>query len=73
MLKKPIFYPNSLPTTPVSGIAMAAATIYEVRTQDIWSWVAASEPCMCGKATLAIVESSDCMMVASITEKVIAL
>ena len=38
----------------------------------IWSWVAPRLPCMCGSATLAMVVSSACMIVASITETVMA-
>ncbi len=53
---------------PVAGVAMAAATIYEVSTHEIWSCVADSEPCMFGSATFAIVVSSACIKVASITE-----
>ena len=50
---------------------IAAATMYEVSTQVIWSCVAESDPWMCGSATLAIVLSSACMIEASITETVI--
>ena len=56
---------------PVSGVAMAAATMYEVSTQEIWSCELCSAPCMCGSATLAIVVSSACMIVASMIETVI--
>ena len=31
------------------------AMILRVTTQAIWSWVAESEPCICGKETLAMV------------------
>jgi hypothetical protein len=31
--------------------------MYEVRTQEIWSWVTENVPCMCGSATAAIVQS----------------
>src|SRR5512143_2685271 len=55
---------------PVSGMKIAAATMYEVSTQEICSCVALIAPCMCGSATLAIVVSSACMMVASITDTV---
>ena len=37
----------------------------------IWSCEACSAPCMCGSATLAMVVSSACMMVASMIEMVI--
>src|ERR1700760_4574244 len=50
---------------------MAAATMYEVSTQVIWSCELCSAPCMCGSATLAIVVSSACMIVASMMETVI--
>jgi hypothetical protein len=50
---------------------MAEATMYEVSTQVIWSCDACRLPCMCGSATLAIVVSSACMMVASMIEMVI--
>jgi hypothetical protein len=56
---------------PVSGSAMAEATMYEVSTQVIWSCEACRLPCMCGNATLAMVVSSACMMVASMIEMVI--
>ena len=45
--------------------------MYEVSTQVLCSCEADSEPCMCGSATLAIVPSSACMMVAIITTQVI--
>jgi hypothetical protein len=56
---------------PVTGVAMAAATMYEVNTQVIVSWAALRLPCMLGNATLAIVVSSTCMMVASMIDTVI--
>ena len=49
---------------------MAAATMYEVNTQAIWSWVAEKLPCMLGSATLAMVVSITCITVASMTEAV---
>src|SRR5713226_7960552 len=51
---------------------IAAAMMYEVSTQVMVSLVAARLPWMCGKATLAIVESSACMIVASMIETVMA-
>jgi hypothetical protein len=45
-------------------------TTYEVSTQVIWSCAALRLPCMCGRATFAIVPSSDCMMVARISAAV---
>ena len=47
---------------------MAAATMYEVNTQVIWSWVADREPWIRGSATLAIVVSSACMIEANFKE-----
>jgi hypothetical protein len=38
--------PSRASRKPVTGVAMAAATMYEVSTQLIWSMVAESEPCM---------------------------
>ncbi len=64
--------PNRPASQPVSGVMIAAATMYEVTTQAIWSCEADSEPCMCGRATLVIVVSTPCMNVASMIEIVIA-
>jgi hypothetical protein len=50
---------------------MAAATMYEVSTQVISSCDADSVPCICGRATLAIVLSSVCISVASMIDSVI--
>src|SRR4051794_30686161 len=50
---------------------MAADTIYEVSTQVMVSWAAPRLPCMLGSATLAMVVSSTCMMVASMIDTVI--
>src|SRR5689334_13028800 len=47
-----------------------AATTYAVSTQLIESDVAPSSPAMCGSATLVMVVSSTCMIVAAITAKV---
>ena len=63
--------PQCPQSQPVSGSAMAEATMYEVSTQVIWSCEACRLPCMCGSATLAMVVSSACMMVASMIEMVI--
>src|SRR5271170_2508992 len=52
---------------------IAAATMYEVSTQSISSWLAETLPCIYGSATLAIVVSSACMRVARITQTVIAI
>src|SRR3984957_20445933 len=50
---------------PVSGVAMAAAMMYDVNTHVISSCDADKLPCMCGSATLAMVLSSVWMTVAS--------
>src|SRR5580704_17118719 len=52
--------PNRPASHPVSGIVIAEATMYEVRTQEIWSCAADMLPWMCGSATLAIVVSIPC-------------
>jgi hypothetical protein len=46
--------------------------MYEVTTQAIWSWEHEKLPCICGSATLAIVVSTPCMIVAQVIEAVIA-
>src|SRR5258708_39484691 len=51
---------------------IAAATMYEVSTQVMVSLAADRLPCIYGRATLAIVESSACMIVASMIESVMA-
>ena len=63
--------PNRPASQPVSGIAIAEATMYEVRTQEIWSCAADMLPWMCGSATLAIVVSIPCSTQAQITVAVI--
>ncbi len=65
--------PKRPASQPVSGIVIAAATMYEVRTQAIWSWAADRLPWICGSATLAMVLSTPCMIVASMIEIVIAV
>ncbi len=60
--------PMTEASQPVAGVAIAAATMYEVSTHEIWSCVADSEPCMFGSATFAIVVSSACISVASMTD-----
>src|ERR1700758_958777 len=50
---------------------IAAATMYEVSTQVIWSCVADRLPCMRGSATLAMVLSSACRIDASMIVTVI--
>ncbi len=64
--------PTCPASQPESGVMIAAAMMYEVRTQAIWSCVAESEPWMRGSATFAMVLSSACMIEASITESVMS-
>ena len=63
--------PKRPASQPVIGVMIAAATIYEVSTQVIWSAEAETLPAMCGRATLAIVVSSEFITVASMIEAVI--
>ena len=49
--------PSRAASQPVAGSITALATMYEVSTQEIWSWVAEKVPCMCGSATAAMVQS----------------
>ena len=63
--------PKRSENQPVSGVAIAEATMYEVRIHVTSSCDALSEPCMCGKATLAIVPSNVWINVASMIAKVI--
>src|SRR5208282_4572365 len=63
--------PKRLASQPVSGVMIAAATMYDVTTQAIWSCEHEKLPCMCGSATLAIVVSTPCIKVASIIDAVI--
>ena len=58
-------------TWVLTSYIVAAATMYDVRTHEIWSCVAPIDPCMCGSATLAMVVSSACMIVASMMETTI--
>ena len=44
--RKSRFSPNRPARKPVGGVMIAAATIYEVSTQSIWSWLAETLPCM---------------------------
>src|SRR4051812_29280352 len=62
--------PKRTAQKPASGVAIAADTMYEVITQATCSCVADSDPCMLGSATLAIVPSSACMIVAIMTTTV---
>ena len=63
--------PKRSVSQPASGVAMPAATMYEVSTQVIWSCEADRLPCMCGSATLAMVPSIAWMTVASMIDTVI--
>ena len=69
--RKTFFNPKRSLNQPVSGVAMAAATINEVKTQVIWSDEAFRLPCICGRATLAMVPSMAWIMVASMIDMVI--
>src|SRR5580698_4125819 len=70
--KKTHLMPSRPASQPVSGVMIAAATMYEVTTQAIWSCEQLRLPWMCGRATLAIVVSTPCMIVAQVIEAVIA-
>jgi len=72
-IRKTYLIPNWLASQPVSGIMIAAETMYEVSIQEIWSCDADRLPWMCGNATLAIVLSTPCMIVASMIDTVMAL
>src|SRR4029079_5422268 len=56
--------PKRLAIQPTGAVMIAAATMQEVMPQLIWCCEAGSVPCMYGSATLAMVVSSACMMVA---------
>ncbi len=47
--------PSRPASQPVGGVAIAVATMLKVRTQAIWSIEAERSPCICGRATFAIV------------------
>src|SRR5580704_4939395 len=64
--------PNRPASQPVSGVMIAAATMYDVTTQAIWSCEQLRLPWICGSATLAIVVSTPCMIVAQVIEAVMA-
>src|ERR1700730_414350 len=64
--------PNRRASQPVNGVMIAAATMYDVTTQAIWSCEHDRLPWICGRATLAIVVSTPCMIVAQVIEAVIA-
>ena len=52
-------------------MVIACIMKYVVITQEIWSWVALSPPCMCGSAMVAMVMSRMTTVVAIITDAVI--
>src|SRR6185312_11139848 len=56
--------PKRRERNPVSGNAIALATVNEVMTHTDWSWLAPRLPAMVGSETLAMVRSSTCMNVA---------
>src|ERR1700709_220611 len=56
--------PNRDASHPTGAVMIAAAVIYDVRTQVISSYVADRLPCMYGSATFAMVWSSACINVA---------
>src|SRR5580704_12175710 len=64
--------PNRPASQPVSGVMIAAATMYDVTTHAIWSCEQLKLPWICGSATLAMVVSTPCMIVAQVIEAVIA-
>src|SRR6185437_12071531 len=57
--------PKRRDRNPVSGNAIALATVNEVITHTDWSWLAPRLPAMVGSDTLAMVRSSTCMKVPS--------
>src|SRR6185437_5005946 len=57
--------PKRRERNPVSGNAIALATVNEVMTQTDWSWLAPRLPAIVGSETLAMVRSSTCMKVPS--------
>src|SRR5512142_632845 len=64
------FRPIRSASQPDRGVMIAAETMYEVSTQVIWSELAETLPCMCGRATLAMVVSSEFITAASMMEMV---
>src|SRR3974390_2003710 len=72
-MKNTHLMPNRPASQPVSGVMIAAATMYDVTTQAIWSCEHEKLPCICGSATLAIVVSTPCMIVAQVIDAVIAV
>src|SRR5690348_2398132 len=57
--------PKRRDRNPVSGNAIALATVNEVITHTDWFWLAPRLPAIVGNETLAIVRSSTCMKVPS--------
>src|SRR6516162_7228826 len=68
--RKIYLMPKRPASQPVSGIMIAAQTIYEVSAQAIWSSEADRLPWTCGRATLRIELSTPCMMFAIMIESV---
>src|SRR5207247_9529003 len=64
--------PSSPESQPVAGVLIALAAGKDVRTHDISSTPAESEPCMCGRATFVTLVSRICITVTSMTETVIS-
>ena len=62
LMEKPVIAPSSrrlrpsrAASQPVGGVAIAVATMLKVSTHAIWSMLADRSPCICGRATLAMV------------------
>src|ERR1700730_5216833 len=70
-IRKIYLMPNRPASQPVSGIMIAAQTMYDVSAQAIWSSEADRLPWICGRATLRIVLSTPCIMFASMIDIVI--
>src|SRR5215472_8995391 len=68
--RKTYLIPKRPASQPVSGIMIAAQTIYEVSAQATWSSEADRLPWTCGRATLRIELSTPCMMFAIMIESV---
>src|SRR6516164_231018 len=69
-IRKTYLIPNLPASQPVSGIMIAAQTMYQVNAQATWSSEADRLPWMCGRATLRIELSTPCMMFAIMIESV---
>src|SRR5262247_971712 len=64
--------PKRPTSQPVAGMTTALAARYEVMTHEASSSPADSEPCRCGRMTLATLVSRICMKATTITVKVMA-